>query len=111
MAAAVHLDLYHDRERVIAYLPGGGLELSEADGALELAAELPPIPAADRALEEIRTGTTTGLSVEFRCIEDRREGGIRIISAAELRGVGLVKAPSYHGSRVELRHRRWRAWL
>ena len=111
MAPAVHLDLYHDRERVIAYLPGGGLELREADGALELAAELPPIPAADRALEEIRTGKTTGLSVEFRCLEDRREGGIRIIAAAELQGVGLVKAPSYNGSRVEARNRRRRAWL
>ena len=44
MAGAVHLDLFHDRERVVAYSPGGGLELRDGDGSLELTAELPPIP-------------------------------------------------------------------
>ena len=111
MADAVHLDLYHDRERVIAYQPGGGLTLASEGGAVELAADLPPIPAADRALEEIRTGTTTGLSVEFRAVKERREGKVRVIEDAILSGVGLVKAPSYLGSRVEARNRRRRAWL
>ena len=111
MAEAVHLDLYHDRERVIAYMPGGGLELAGGESAVELSAELPPIPAADRALEEIRTGKANGLSVEFRAVRERREAGVRVIEEAVLKGIGLVSRPSYLGSRVEARHRGRRVWL
>ena len=114
MADVVHLDLGHDRERVIAYMPNGGLELAGGDDAIELAAELPPIPAADRALEEIRAGKTTGLSVEFRAIKETRAGGVRVIEEAILSGVGLVAQPSYTGSRIEARarkHGRLPRWL
>ena len=111
MAATVHLDLAHDRERVIAFMPDGGLELAGGDDALELVAELPAIPAADRALEEIRTGKTTGLSVEFRAVKESRDGDVRVIEDAILSGIGLVSAPSYGGARVEARARRRRIWL
>ena len=111
MADSVHLDLNHDRERVIAYMPNGGLELSGCDDALELSADLPRIPAADRALEEIRTGKTTGLSVEFRAVKESRVNGVRVIWDAILSGVGLVGDPSYGGARVEARARRRRIWL
>ena len=105
LGAAVSLNLYHDRERAVAFLPGGGLEVRLEADAVRMVAELPPIPAADRALQEVRTGRTKGLSLEFRCIEDRRESGLRVIEAAELHGIGLVRAPSYGGSRVEARQR------
>ena len=111
MASAVHLDLFHDPERAVAYMPGGGLELVNGERALELTAELPPIPAADRALEEIRTGKVTGLSVEFRALKESRDGSIRVIEEAELSGVGIVSQPSYQNSRVEARARRRRIWL
>ena len=111
MAGPVHLDLAHDRERVIAYHPGGGLELVDGDGSLELTAELPPIPAADRALDDIRAGKANGLSVEFRAVKESRVDGVRVIEEAELRGVGIVTRPSYEGARVEARNRRRRAWL
>ena len=111
MAGAVHLDLNHDRERVVAYSPGGGLELVDRGEALELSAELPPIPAADRALDEIRAGKVTGLSVEFRALKESRVDGVRVIEEAELSGVGIVARPSYQGSRVEARDRRRRTWL
>ena len=107
----MHLDLNHDRERVVAYSPGGGLELVDGGGSLELAAELPPIPAADRALDEIRAGKVTGLSVEFRALKESRVDGVRVIEEAELSGVGIVARPSYEGARVEARNRRRRAWL
>lgn len=105
LAAAVHLNLFHDPERAIAWHPGGGMKLSKSAQALTLRADLPPIPAADRALAEIRAGHTTGLSVEFRAMKERRESGLRVIEAAELRGIGLVKSPSYEQSQVEARRR------
>ena len=114
MADAVHLDLNHDRERAVAWHPGGGLELADRGEALELSAELPPIPAADRALDDIRTGKANGLSVEFHSVKESRVDGIRVIEEAILSGVGLVKNPSYQGSRVEARarkHGRLPRWL
>ncbi|MDE0379644.1 MAG: HK97 family phage prohead protease [Rhodospirillales bacterium] len=112
MADTVILDVGHDRERAVAWT-GAGLELADGDTALELAADLPPIPAADRALEEIRAGTTTGLSVEFRSRKERRDGDVRVIEEADLLGVGIVAHPSYEGARVEARERkrRHKAWL
>ncbi len=103
MADVVHLDLYHDPERAVAWLPDGGLELREENDVLMLAAELPPIPAANRALEEIRTGKTNGLSVEFRAMKETRVNGIRVIHEATLSGVGIVEHPSYAASKVEAR--------
>ena len=104
-ADAVTMNLYHDAERAIAWYPRGGLALSENSSALICRADLPPIPAADRALAEVRAGTTTGLSVEFRAVKERKESGLRVIEAAELRGIGLVKSPSYQQSQVEARRR------
>ena len=111
MAESVVLDLSHDRERALAWMPDGGLELQDTGDALELIADLPRIPAADRALDEIRTGKTNGLSVHFVPVKERREAGIRVIEEAILRGVGIVARPSYQGSRVEARNRRRRVWL
>ncbi len=105
MAEAVHLDLHHDVERAVAWYPGGGLELDNGNDALAMRAELPPIPAADRALEEVREGRVNGLSVEFRAVRERRDAGIRVIEDASLTGIGIVKFPSYGDSRVEARRR------
>ena len=66
MAEAVHLDLHHDVERAVAWHPGGGLTLQNGRGELRMTAALPPIPAADRALAEIKAGRVDGLSVESR---------------------------------------------
>ena len=103
LAEAVHLDLFHDPERAVAFMPGGGLSLANGRDALTMRAELPPIPAAERALAEIRAGRVGGLSVEFRSLKDRREGNLRVIEQAELRGIGIVRSPSYGGSKVEAR--------
>ena len=96
---------------MVAYQPNGGLELVDGDASLELTAELPPIPAADRALDEIRTGKAVGLSVEFRAVKESRVDGVRVIEEAELSGVAIVARPSYQGSRVEARAKARRVWL
>ena len=114
MAATIHLDLNHDRDVVVAWHPDGGLTLEDRGEVLELSAELPPIPAADRALDEIRTGKTNGLSIEFRALKEGQVNGVRVIEEAELSGIGLVSKPSYEGSRVEARarkHGRLPRWL
>ena len=103
MADAVHLDLHHDPERAVAWHPGGGLALDNGRQALAMRAELPPIPAADRALAEIKAGRVNGLSVEFKAIRERRDGDLRVIQEAVLAGIGIVRTPSYGGSRVEAR--------
>ena len=106
LADSVHLDLFHDAERVIAWHPGGGLTLENGRDALTMRAELPPIPAASRALAEIRAGQVGGLSVEFKSERERRDGGIRVIEAAILSGIGIVRAPSYDQATVEARRRK-----
>ena len=105
LAEAVHLDLHHDALRAVAWHPGGGLELRQDDKALRMIAELPPIPAADAALDQVRSGRATGLSVEFRATKERREGSLRVIEAAVLSGIGIVRSPSYGQSQVEARRR------
>ena len=105
MAESVYLDLHHDPERAIAWHPGGGLTLESGRAELKMTAVLPPIPAADRALDEIKAGRVGGLSVEFKAIRERQDAGIRVIEAAELRGIGLVRNPSYQQSHVEARRR------
>ena len=102
---AVHLDLHHDREKAVAWHPGGGLSLRSDERAMTMTAELPPIPAADRALEEVRAGRATGLSVEFHAMRESRDGNIRVVEDAVLSGIGIVRAPSYEQSRVEARAR------
>ncbi len=100
------LNLEHDPLRVVAW-EGAGLEFRDTPEALTLRAELPRIPAADVALEGVRSGARTGLSVEFRAIRERREPqtGTRVLEAATLAGVGIVERPSYGGSRLETRQR------
>ena len=104
-AAAVALNLSHDPERAVAWQPGGGLELRQDDSSLSMTATLPPIPAADRALAMVRSGQATGLSVEFKAVRERRDADIRVVEAALLVGIGLVRDPAYGGSRVEARRR------
>ena len=110
-ADAVHLDIQHDRERAVAWSPGGGLELAADEAGVQVSADLPPIPAADRILEEIRSGKRNGLSVEFHSLKETREAGVRVIQEAVLTGVAIVAAPSYKSARIEARAKRRRIWL
>ena len=102
----VWLDLAHDPERVVCW-EGAGLTFAETRDALTLRAEVPRTVPGDLALSGVRDGSRAGLSVEFEATRERREPqtGVRIVEAARLFGVGLVKAPSYPGSRVEARQR------
>ena len=106
----VILDWEHDQLRALAWAPDGGLELVDGPDAMRMTATLPPLPAADKALEEVRAGKL-GLSIRFRPVRERMENGIRIIEEALLRGIAITRAPSYQDSRVEARSRKRRIWL
>ena len=97
------LDYRHDPTRALAWTDGGGLTLDDTPEALMVRAELPAIPLADRALRELRDGELKGFSIEFNAESERRESGIRVVSRADLSGIGLVSAPSYQESTVEVR--------
>ena len=107
-AGNVVLNLEHDEMRAVAWHPGGGLTLENDEKSLRMVAELPPLPAADRALQYVRTGEVSGLSVEFKALKERRDGEIRVVESATLHGVGLVRHPSYEGAKVEARAKRLR---
>ena len=112
MAEAIALNLAHDGMRAVAWQPGGGMSLDDAEDALRMTVAVPPIPAGDAALALVREGRASGLSIEFRAIKERRDAGLRILEAAELRGIAIVSHPSYTASRVEARAgRRFPLWL
>ena len=98
------LDLEHDVSRVVCW-EGAGVSFTDSTEALSIRAELPRTPIADVALDQVRTGKRTGLSIEFTAGQERREAqtGVRVISLAALYGVGLVARPSYPGAVLEVR--------
>ena len=102
----VWLDIDHDRRAVVAW-QGAGLALDFGADGVTLRAEVPRTVPGDEALAGVRDGTRKGLSIEFKARRERREAqtGTRVIEAADLRGIGLVPAPSYEGSQVETRQR------
>ena len=64
---------------------------------------LPDTMAGRDSAQEIRDGLFKGLSVEFKAVRQRFEGGLRRISSARLTAAALVDSPSYRGSVVEIR--------
>ena len=105
-AADVILNVQHSREKPIARTGGAGLSLVDTHERLALRAELPVTQEADDALALVRAGVLRGLSVEFRAVAERIEGGVRVIERAILSAVGLVDTPAYPASEVEARRRR-----
>ena len=95
----VSLNLQHDRSIPLAST-GDRLILRDTARALEVRATLPD----GAALTLLQRGTLRGLSVEFRSVEERRDGGIRVIERATLEAIGLVDSGSYAG-RLEVRRR------
>ena len=97
LAPVTHLDYEHDRSRILAYSPDGGLELKDDSDAMRMTATLPPLPFADHVLQEVRAGERTGLSVEFRCIRSRVENGVRIIEKGAAAGRGAAQVTGLWG--------------
>ena len=71
----------------------------------DLPVDRPDTRAGRDAATEVRAKLLRGLSVEFRALADAHVGGLREIRRGVLVRAGLVDAPSYTGSTVEVRHR------
>lgn len=82
--------------------PNGNLQLIDTEQSLEVRAELNP-DFDGKILDRVRTQTLRGLSVEFIPVEESIEENIRVISKANLVGIGLVDKPAYPKSVVQLR--------
>ena len=94
------LNLQHDPGIVLAST-GDRLTVTDTPRALTVRAEL----RDGAALTLLRRGGLRGMSVEFRSLAERRDGGVRVIERANLEAIGLVDSPSYAG-RLELRRYR-----
>ncbi|WP_419922336.1 HK97 family phage prohead protease [Candidatus Poriferisodalis sp.] len=98
------LRLMHDVSRTIA-TTSDTLRIRDTPEALIAST---PLRTDSAELGLVQRGRLNGLSVEMTVLAERREDGLRVIERAHLLGVGLVDAPAYRGSRIELRAR-WSA--
>ena len=98
----VILNAHHDRAQPLART-GAGLELHDGPDALRMTATLPDTALARDTLTLVRSGVLRGLSVEFQALEERQDGGLRIIERASLSGLGIVDRPAYADSVVQAR--------
>lgn len=96
----VLVNLFHDPSRVVARTDGGGLTLTETDGALRARIELPDTTEGRDARELVRRNILRGLSIEFKATRDEWRGTHRIVSAARLSGIGIVARPAYAGATI-----------
>ena len=106
----VAMNLQHDRSglREIATTDGGSMRITDSDTELRVEADL---REGSAELSLVRRRALRGLSVEFRAqAETRNPAGLRVVSKAQLVGVGLVDDGSYR-SDVELRAAMKDAWL
>ena len=97
---AVPMRLQHDPAMEI--LPAGGFILNDTDRELTIRADL---PAGSAALALTRRGACGGWSVGFHAREERREGGIRVVSKATLVEVSLCDRGSCPAAKAEIRAR------
>ena len=96
------LNVHHRADRVLAREPNTLKLESRADG-LHALARLPETREADDTLSLVRAGVLAGLSVEFRALRERFEGGVRVIRSAVVSGLAVVPRPAYQSTTVEAR--------
>ena len=100
--ADIALNIQHQRDRPIARTPDT-MVLSDSTSMLTLTAKPPNTAEARDAKLMVQAKILTGLSIEFNCKQQEMRDGVRVISQAQLVGVGLVDRPAYPESVVEAR--------
>ena len=85
------------------------------DGSLQVDHRLPDSPEGRALAASVRTGKTTGLSVEFHALDEAQVSGVREVRQSLVTAVATVPRQSYAQARAEVRgqthHRRVLTWL
>lgn len=95
-------NLQHDRGRPVARI-GAGLTLADSEAALEARIVPPDTTYGREARELVAAGILRGLSMEFRSLDERMEGRTRVVTRAELVGIGIVDRAAYRASEIAAR--------
>ena len=100
----IYANRMHERSQPLGRL-GKGLRIGNTAEMMEAALTLPDTTYGRDVSVEVKERLLTGLSLEFRAIEDtvNQETGHRIISKAKLYGFGVVDRPAYPGSVASMR--------
>ena len=89
--------------------------IRKADGSLQVDHRLPDSPEGRALAASVRSGATTGLSVEFHALDEARVSGVREVRQSLVTAVATVPRQSYDQARAEVRgqthHRRVLTWL
>ena len=82
------------------------------DGTLKVDHRLPNSPEGRALAASVRSGATTGLSVEFHALDEARVQGVREVRQSLVTAVATVPHQSYNQARAEVRTRQPRsvAW-
>ena len=108
--ASLVLNVQHDRGRPLAKSPHT-MRFIDTQSMLSMVASPPDTAEARDAKLLVQAKILTGLSIEFNCKQQEMRDGLRVISKAELVGVGLVDEPAYVTSTVEARRQEHRALM
>ena len=100
----VYANRMHERSQPLARL-GMGLFIGNTSEMMDAQLTLPDTTYGRDVSVEVKERLLTGLSLEFRAIEDtvNQETGHRTISKAKLYGFGVVDRPAYPGSVAAMR--------
>ena len=86
--------------------------IRKADGSLQVDHRLPNSPEGRALAASVRSGATTGLSVEFHSLDEAQVQGVREVRQSLVTAVATVTSQSYDQARAEVRTRQTRpvAW-
>ena len=109
-SADVVLNRQHDRGKPLARTGRGGLQLIDSNTELRAVAKMPATQEARDAWKLVDSGILQGFSVEMRVSSESVVDGIRVITGAQLVGLGLVDTPAYKLSRAKTQSRTMPLW-
>ena len=77
--------------------------IRQADGSLQVDHRLPNSPEGRELAASVRSGATTGLSVEFHALDEAQVSGVREVRHSLITAVATVPRQSYDQARAEVR--------
>ena len=101
----------HQRDRLLARFPGGGLDLTDSPIDLRFTLTLPDTTDGRDAAALVRRGVLRGVSIEFIRRQTRAEGSLLIVSRGTLRGLAPGRPSRLSTFRSPGNPPAYRSWL